>query len=199
MIMQYTKEEEKVMRSFQLTSLNIKNLSIYVEELLKWNKSINLISKSDEDKIWDRHIIDSLSLVKYLNTNTKIIDVGTGAGLPGMVLAIVGYKHITLVDKNSKKIAFLNFIASRFNIDVSILNQDISDVKVDCDVIITRAFSSIDAILKLTNHIPHNRILLMKGQNANRELQAVSQDLLKKFPTIRIYSTKNLLLLIWLS
>ena len=84
--------------------LNYQNL------LLKWNKAINLISRNSEKDIWERHILDSLQLLKYIDFLDNIIDIGSGGGFPGIVLSIGGVKNIALVEPDKKKISF--FISS---------------------------------------------------------------------------------------
>ena len=97
---------------FQFDVKSISLLDLYVDELLKFNKQYNLISKSTENIVWDRHILDSAQTIKFINPakNLKICDLGTGAGLPGLIIAIYGYKigfHVKLYEKSSVKCIFL--------------------------------------------------------------------------------------------
>jgi 16S rRNA (guanine527-N7)-methyltransferase len=69
----------------------------YQSLLLKWNKSINLISKASENDLWERHINDSIQLLKYIDLMESVVDIGSGAGFPGIVLSIGGVQNVTLI------------------------------------------------------------------------------------------------------
>lgn len=92
--------------TFNVSSEVKKALIDYKNLLLKWNKTVNLISKNSEKEIWERHICDSLQLTKYINFSDTIIDFGSGAGLPGIILSIAGVKNMLLIEANKKKISF---------------------------------------------------------------------------------------------
>ena len=88
-------------------------LDDYVNLLLSTNKKFNLIGKSTEENIWQRHIIDSIQLIKLLNLEQDIvIDVGTGAGIPGIILSICGVNTVYLVESKTKKTNFLKEAAN---------------------------------------------------------------------------------------
>ena len=91
----------------------------------KWNRSINLVSRQDIDRLRSRHVVDSLSVSAYLH-GTSILDVGTGAGLPGIPLAIVNpQRQFTLCDRMAKRIRFLQVVKSRLELpNVELLEQD---------------------------------------------------------------------------
>lgn len=83
-------------------------LTAYVDLLLRWNRTINLISRRDESAVWQRHIGDSLALIPALPANfSHAIDLGSGAGLPGLVLAIATGQHFHLIESDQRKAAFL--------------------------------------------------------------------------------------------
>jgi 16S rRNA (guanine527-N7)-methyltransferase len=86
-----------------------KRLQAYVDLLLAWQKRINLIGPSTVQDIWTRHILDSLQLIRHFHTesNRSVIDLGTGAGLPGLVLAVATERPVELYESNAKKAAFL--------------------------------------------------------------------------------------------
>ena len=102
-------------------------LKIYSEELKEWNEKINLTAITDDEGIAIKHFIDSLMLLKYVNIpeNSKIIDVGTGAGFPGLVLAAArGDVHVTLLDSTGKKLKVVEDIAAKMGIEnYKILNM----------------------------------------------------------------------------
>ena len=83
-------------------------LCVFHQSLIKWQNSINLISKNTVKSIWERHILDSAQLYKFvIDIGGNIIDFGSGAGFPGLVLAIMGKKNIHLVESDYKKCVFL--------------------------------------------------------------------------------------------
>lgn len=102
-------------------------LKIYSEELKEWNEKINLTAITDDEGIAIKHFIDSLMLLKYVNIpeNSKIIDVGTGAGFPGLVLAAArGDVHVTLLDSTGKKLKVVEDIAAKMGLEnYKILNM----------------------------------------------------------------------------
>ena len=105
-------DNEQVKSVLQLklgfTKDNLRNLELLHDYLLKTNKEYNLISKSTENSIWTRHILDSAQLVKFIDfaDNKSLADLGSGAGFPGMVLAIMGREDLGLCESNKKKCAF---------------------------------------------------------------------------------------------
>lgn len=80
----------------------MERLQTYVAHLLKWNQKLNLIGPSTENDIWERHILDSLQLALYIPKGHRILDLGSGAGLPGVPLAILGY-DVTMVESDTRK------------------------------------------------------------------------------------------------
>ena len=155
------------------------NYKPYIEILKKWQQSINLISNSDINNIYERHIDNSIELSQYLkssfNTNIKIMDVGSGAGFPGMILAIEGFKNITLIESNHKKTAFLNAIKNLYQLNnVTIINDRVENIKEsNIDIITSRAFKSIkETFEKTKNSINQNtNFILLKGSNVNQEIK----------------------------
>lgn len=154
-----------------------KNYKPYIELLKKWQNSINLISNFDVNNIYDRHILDSIKLSnyikKYFDENTKIIDVGSGAGFPGMILAIEGFKNINLIESNHKKTAFLNIIKNLYNLSgVEIYNERVETLKNRAKIITSRAFKSIKETFDKTKNITdqETNFILLKGSTVNQEI-----------------------------
>jgi len=143
----------------------------YQSLLLKWNKSINMISKNSEDDVWERHILDSLQLIKYIKLDARIIDIGSGAGLPGIVLSIGGVKDVTLVESDSRKAVFLRQ-ASKLSLNkISIIEERLdSSFKGNYDILTCRGFGSINNILQFTSNLKLGRMLLLKGKNCDKEV-----------------------------
>ena len=159
----------------------IKKLIIFHNYLLKCNSRYNLISKSTEEQIWARHIVDSAQLVKFIKKkNATISDFGSGAGFPGLILAIYFENkefHVKLVEKSPIKRSFLREISIELGLKVKILeNVYFSDVS--ADIIVCRAFKKLQEIIKISREIikkPHDLIIL-KGKDAQDEINNLSLD-----------------------
>lgn len=149
-------------------------LETYVSLLLKWNQKINLIGPSTESEIWERHINDSLQLVPLIpKTATSIVDIGSGAGLPGLVVASQVSTPITLIERDQRKCAFLAEAIRICGLNhVTLLNSDASNSQEKYAVIMSRALASIKKILVIADGmIMENSICLFpKGKTYANEL-----------------------------
>jgi len=139
----------------------------YVALLLKWNKAYNLTAIRDPHAIITKHLLDSLTLQPYL-VGSQILDVGTGAGLPGIPLAIAEpSKHFTLLDGNGKKIRFVRQVAIELGLtNVEAIHSRIEALQGTCfSTITTRAFSALSDmhIIKPDLLTPEGVLLAMKG------------------------------------
>ena len=135
-------KEKKILRQPRLSGSQIvkKNFLInkdqenkikeYIDELKIFNEHTNLVGKSTLVDPWRSHILDCLQLMHFIkNKSSPILDMGSGAGLPGLVLAIMGYNKITLIDSNGKKTAFLKQVSNKLKINVKILLERIENLK----------------------------------------------------------------------
>jgi len=153
-------------------------LKKYEKILIEYNKKINLISKSTEKDIYNRHFIDCAQVIDFLNNNQNLLDLGTGAGFPGIVLKIVSNDfsknlNIVLIEKSKKKCVFLNFLKKQLNIDISIVNQRYEDFKISKKhSIITRAFKNIKETIDLAYKNLSNieNLIMLKGKNHINEI-----------------------------
>ncbi len=147
----------------------------YLNELVRWNKAYNLTAITDVEKMITHHILDSLSVLPYLN-GTRCLDVGTGAGLPGMVLALATPDlHWVLLDSKIKKVRFLHHIVQVLKpVNVEIIHSRVEDYHPQqCfSTIITRALSSLSNYYQITSHLADEdtHTLAMKGKTAEKEL-----------------------------
>lgn len=155
-------------------------LEQFVELLLKWNRKINLIGKSTADDVWQRHIIDSAQLLKYIPSNSKIVtDFGSGAGFPGMVLAILADFEVHLVESDQRKCAFLLEASRLAGEKVNVHNQRIEQLEPwQSDIITARALASLDKLLSLTQKfVEKSKLsLFLKGQNVVEEIEEASKS-----------------------
>ncbi|MBL96056.1 MAG: Ribosomal RNA small subunit methyltransferase G [Alphaproteobacteria bacterium MarineAlpha3_Bin5] len=150
------------------------SLYIYEKELYKWQKRSNLVSSSTLPDLWGRHFYDSMQLANYLPLNgEEISDIGTGAGFPGMVLAVLGVPNITLIEKNSKKVEFLKRLKTLIKPKVKIVNKRIDKAQtLKSDIVISRALAPLPELLRLCTFIlkADGYIIVLKGKSFFREL-----------------------------
>ncbi len=149
-------------------------LNIYVKELLKWNKKVNLIGRKSEANVWNEHIADSLALLPFLEKDSSniVADIGSGGGLPAIPLAIrLPNKHFILTDVKSKKIAFLRWITAKLQLNAEVADINQSYIIEKPCVIISRAYSETVNILSWQReHAPYcKRFYLLKGTADNTQ------------------------------
>ena len=151
----------------------------YESLLSKWNKKINLVSKTTLVDIWNRHFLDSGQILNYVNASGKIwVDVGAGAGFPGLVVALLLRDRkincdLTLVEKNTKKVFFLNEVIRNLNLKVKVVNNCIDCIEpLNADILTARAFSELKDLIQIANqHRKEKGIcLFLKGENYKLEL-----------------------------
>ena len=158
------------------SSKTIPNIRIFVDVLLKANKKHNFISKSTESNIWERHILDSAQLVKFIDfSKGSLSDLGSGAGFPGLILAIFNNNkdfHVKLYEKSPVKRAFLEDVCNKLSINAQIRGNIYEDT-IDSDYIVTRAFKKLDAIIQVSREIAKksHKLIILKGQNAQEDLK----------------------------
>ena len=149
-------------------------LDRYVQLLIKWQARINLISSKTLPDIWHRHILDSAQLVSYLpKTPSVILDMGSGAGLPGVILAILTRHQLHLVESDSRKIAFMR-TALRETGTSAILHEQRMEAlpALRPDIITARALAPLSQLMTLASGQHHEKIeyLFLKGREAKQEL-----------------------------
>ena len=155
---------------------SISDIKIFIKELLKANKKHNFISKSTENVIWHRHVLDSAQLVKFIDfSKGSLSDLGSGAGFPGMILAFFNKNknfHVKLYEKSPVKRAFLIDISKRLSINVEVYGNVYQDF-IDTDYIVSRAFKKLEAIIQVSREIAKksHKLIVLKGQNAQEDLK----------------------------
>ncbi len=167
-------EKELIKKHYNLSKKQIYLIESYLDKLDTTNKSLNLVGKSTLDNPWDRHINDSLQLSKHIpNKKSSIIDLGTGAGLPGVVLSIYGYNKILLVDSKLKKIKFIKDFSTENNILIKTICSRVENIKnKKFDFIISRAFAPLTKSLNysLIFSKKNTSLLFLKGRNVKKEI-----------------------------
>jgi 16S rRNA (guanine527-N7)-methyltransferase len=171
-------EPEEVFRRFDVSRESQARLKLYADLLKKWQVQINLVGEDTIPFLWERHIADSLQLRTYIGKGGKtVIDLGSGAGLPGLVLALAYPEYrVTLIESNGKKAAFLKEVARHSEISVQIIQERAEHVDSEpfrsADPIITsRAVAPLHRLLGLAApFLQTGRALFHKGQDAGAEL-----------------------------
>jgi len=158
----------------------------YIELIAKWNKSFNLTAIRNTEEMVTLHLLDSLAVVPFIR-GTRILDVGAGAGLPGIVLALCfPEKEFVLIDTNGKKTRFM----TQAKIELGLSNVEVVHARVDAygvdenqplkpfDAIISRAFASISDMLGYVGHLvtPETTILAMKADSEDEISQLPTDD-----------------------
>jgi len=173
--------QEKEVKNILQNQLNygpksISKLTIFINELLEANKKHNFISKSSEKNIWHRHVLDSAQLVKFIDFyKSSLSDLGSGAGFPGLVLAIFNTNkdfHVKLYEKSPVKRAFLENMSNKLSIKVDICGN-IYEEFLDSDYIVSRAFKKLETIIQVSREIvkKSHKLIILKGQNAQKDLE----------------------------
>jgi 16S rRNA (guanine527-N7)-methyltransferase len=150
----------------------------YMEALERWNAKINLVAKGSISKMRERHFEDSLALLPFAKEYKNIFDIGSGAGFPGMVLAIAGADVAALVESDAQKCAFLEEIKRRYGLGVKIINNRVEKLEGKAGTITGRAFAPLGKFLTLCRKIigPETKMLLLKGRSANEEIRDALAD-----------------------
>ncbi|HEY1505936.1 MAG TPA: 16S rRNA (guanine(527)-N(7))-methyltransferase RsmG [Stellaceae bacterium] len=149
-------------------------LTAYVELLSQWNRRINLISANTMGDVWRRHILDCAQLTKHLPRQTRVVvDLGAGAGLPGLVLAAMGVPEIHLIESDLRKSAFLREAARIMDVPVALHPERIEKTAAfPADAVVARACASIDQLIDFSVKFISSRTvcLFLKGEAADAEL-----------------------------
>lgn len=177
--------------SYAVTEAAQDQLVNYLLLLEKWNQAYNLTSVRDIKEMVVQHILDSLSVAEFIN-GKRILDVGTGAGLPGIPLALTqSDREFVLLDSNGKKTRFLTHVIQTLNIkNVKVVQARVEELQSEnyFDVIISRAFSAIVDFLEKTKHLccDEGVFLAMKGNYPEQELKEIG----KEFKVLKTYELK---------
>ncbi len=155
-------------------------LKKYEKILKKANESVNLIGNSTINEIWIRHFLDSYQVIDLIDKNDNmIVDLGSGAGLPGMIIAICAKDKnlrlkVKLVEKSKKKAKFLNETIKNLNLNVEVINRDITEKNFNLTdkVYVARAFKPLRKILELIHNKTENlsKFFILMGKTGKNEL-----------------------------
>lgn len=169
-------------RAFNVPTETIQRLETYAALLRQWQKAVNLVAPATLDEVWQRHFADSAQLVALAPDARNWLDLGSGAGFPGLVIAILAANHencsVHLVESNSRKCAFLHEVARRTAVPVTIHEARIEDVTREkrvesVDAVTARALAPLGRLLELAGGFfaEHTVGLFLKGKEALREIE----------------------------
>ena len=162
------------METFNLNSSQNLKIQEFLSLLKNYNTKVNLVGKSTLMDPVNSHILDSIQISRYIkNRKLKVIDLGTGAGIPGIVLYIYGYFNMFLIDSNIKKITFLKKVAKDLNLSFNIIYSRIENFKNNkFDIIISRALAKLDKLLFYSSFLSHKntKLIFLKGMKADQEI-----------------------------
>lgn len=153
----------------------------YMNLLIEWNKKINLTAITEENDVILKHFVDSITVLKYIKGGERIIDVGTGAGFPGIPLKIMNsHVEITLVDSLNKRVVFLNDVIDKLNLkNIKAIHGRVEEVsrnkdyRESYDVVVSRAVANMSTLSEYMLPFAKvgGRCICMKGANIQEELQ----------------------------
>ena len=173
-------------RFTQVSRETITSLKKYESYLIKSNKTLNLIGESTINEIWIRHFLDSSQVIDFINENERdLVDLGSGAGFPGLVIAIMAKDRkiplkVKLIEKSPRKVFFLREIIKSLNLKVDVLNLNVlkQSGKLEADLISARAFKPLKIILQFLdrNTEKWKKIFLFLGKTGKDELLQASKS-----------------------
>jgi len=189
------KDVEFFIKKFNVSRETIEKLNKYKDFLVRSNKLLNLIGKTTENHIFSRHFIDSAQIYDLIKDKSEIVDLGSGAGFPGVILKILmdfneKDVNITLIEKSPKKCKFLHDLTDKLDLNIKIVNLKIEKFKLNkISTIVSRAFKNtldtIDILFKNNEKI--ESIILLKGKTYQQELEDAKKKYtfdLEKFRSI---------------
>lgn len=181
-------KEEALKIDLHLTDKQVINFEIYKNLLVEWNEKMNLTAITEDYEVIMKHFIDCLEIVKYIQEGNKIIDVGTGAGFPGIVIAIYfeGKVEITLLDSLNKRLLFLQEVVEQLQLKyIKIIHGRAEEMakkqefREMYDIVVSRAVANLAILLEYdTPYLKVNgKCLLLKGDNIQNEIKEANKAL----------------------
>lgn len=173
---------ERVLAAYDVSRETTAALDLYVEQLTRWQTIKNLVGPSTLSEVWSRHVADALQLLSLAPTAKRWVDLGSGAGIPGLILAIAGRGqgiHVTLIESNARKCAFLTEAARLTGAPATIRNARIEAVigtLGEVDVVCARALASLEQLLDWSGPVLKSGTigLFPKGRDVQAELTQAS-------------------------
>ena len=183
----------EIVSYFNLNKIQVEKIEFFITSIINHNQHTNLVGKSTIENIWDRHVLDCLQLTKYIsNKKLKILDLGTGPGLPGVLLSIIGYKNVLMIDSIKKKTDFVKKMVKELSLSAKIQNKRIEKTPTSQqDIILSRALAPLIKLLTYARmHSNKNTTsLFLKGRNVNIEIDKAMKEYFFDFEKIESISS----------
>ncbi len=173
-------DQDEFWTRYGVSRETVARLTAYVELLAKWQPTINLVGSDTLADPWSRHVLDSAQLLPLIPpTARRLVDLGSGAGFPGLVLAVMGAPDVHLIESDGRKCAFLREAARITGTAVTVINKRIEQVPpLAADVVTARALAPLSRLLDWA--VPHlgpgGVCLFLKGRGAEDELTATAKE-----------------------
>ena len=162
-----------------LSAQTMERLETYVCLLAKWQKAINLVGPKTLADPWRRHILDSAQVAAICGSDASVADLGSGAGLPGLIVALMTDAQVTLIESDQRKATFLREAARETGATVNVQNARIEDIPaIAADVVTVRALAPLPKLLPwVARHLKKDgKAVLLKGSEAEQELTLVAKN-----------------------
>ena len=186
-------KKTEIVHRFNLSKAQVEKIDFFLTSLTNFNKHTNLVGKSTLENIWDRHVLDCLQLTKHINSKqSKIVDLGTGAGLPGLLLSIIGYKEVLMIDSVKKKTDFVYKIIKDLSLSAKIKTKRIEKgPHSQHDIVVSRALAPLNKLLTYARMYSNKNTtsLFLKGRNVNTEIDIAMKMFFFDFEKIDSVST----------
>lgn len=198
----------KIIKEYMdIDNVSAEKFAVYMELLREWNEKINLTAITDEEGILVKHFFDSCSISEFVDNNSKIIDVGTGAGFPGLPLKIVNDTlNLTLVDSLNKRINFLNEVKDKLGLkNVETVHGRAEDIGIDnkyrekYDFAVSRAVAELRILVEYLLPLVKvgGKVIAMKGPNIDEEVKNAKKAVkllggeIERIESFRLGNTDN--------
>lgn len=162
-------------RGLNVSRETFNQLQVYVDLVIQSQEVFNLIGPSTVDTIWERHVLDSAQLIRYLpNEPSSIVDIGSGAGFPGVVIALLTQHKVTCIESVQKKANFLMMVKDELGLSFEVVSDRIENLNPqNADIVTARAVAPLSQLILLARpHLkPDGYFLFPKGEKYNEELE----------------------------
>ena len=166
--------KKQIKELYNLNNSQLIKIDKFINEIIIFNNHTNIVGKSTLLNPWRSHVLDSLQITNHIkNKKNSILDMGTGAGLPGIILSIAGYSNVSLIDSNSKKIKFIQHVNEKLNLSLKIHLKRIENFKkIKFDTLIARALANLSNLFFYSQYLLKRDavMIFLKGKTVKQEL-----------------------------
>lgn len=176
--------DDKLLLEPNVSRETMARLGLFVQLLLKWNTAINLVSKATIDRVWSRHIIDSIQIFDHAQTEGHWADLGSGGGFPGVVVAILAKERVpelrvTLVESDQRKAAFLRQASQALALNTHVMSDRVEIISpLNANIISARALAPLPQLCAFAHrHLaPTGEAIFLKGKSYEAEITDARKD-----------------------